>query len=382
MQRLRCIQIDPIRAVERTELLVLWSRLGSFNPSHLHELLFRDKSLFEDWAHCASIVHMDDYPLFLHGKRTFVEKVRQKRVRLQDWLADNPQLLHTVRSQLREQGPLATSDFVLDVPHVPWHSSGWSSGRSIPRILDHLFACGEVMVADRQGNRKVWDLTSRFLPCHADTRDIDAREVSRIGLQHAIKALGIATPTQIRNHFMRKAYPHAQPILQDLVEEGLLHPVRILLPEGIPTLSGTWYIHRDDIPRLAELDRTPAVGRTVLLSPFDNLICDRTRTRQLFGFNYTIEIYVPVKKRQYGYYVLPILSDDSFLGRMDARMDRKTASFHVQALYLEPGRAEDLHKAQELAVTIQDLAEFLGACHIRLGRRMPVAWRRSLARFL
>lgn len=379
MAHLRCIQIDPIRAVERTELLVLWSRIGSFHPGDLHELLFRDKVLFEDWAHCASIVHMEDYPLFLYGKRVFAEQVRQKRVRMQAWLTDNQALLQSMRTQLQQRGPLATSDFVVDVPHVPWQSSGWSSGRSIPRILDHLFACGEVMVADRQGNRKVWDLVTRFLPCTANRQELDAWTVSRIGLQYAIQALGVATPTQIRNHFMRRAYPHAQQVLSDLAREGMLQPVRILPANGAEALPGTWYVHQDDVPQLTALTQRDVAGRTVLLSPFDNLICDRARTRLLFDFDYTMEIYVPVRKRQYGYYVLPILTEDGFLGRMDTRMDRKTDSFQLQALYLESGRTDDLHKVPALAATIQDLARFLGARNIKLGRRMPVAWRQALA---
>ncbi len=379
MAHLRCIQIDPIRAVERTELLVLWSRIGTFQPAALRELLFRDKILFEDWAHCASIVHVEDYSLFLHGKRAFAEQVRQKPSRMSAWLAANQALLDTVRTQLQEQGPLATADFVLDVPHVPWHSRGWSSGRSVPRILDHLFACGEVMVAARQGNHKVWDLTSRFLPATADSSQLDAREVSRTGLQYAIKALGVATPVQIRNHFMRRAYPHARQVMQELVGEGILQPVRIRQPDGTEPLPRTWYMHKDDVPGLTALIQDGMAARTVLLSPFDNLICDRTRTRLLFDFDYKSEIYVPVKKRKYGYYVLPILADDRFLGRMDARMDRQAGVFRLQALYLEPGRTGDLHKAPELAAAIQDLARFLGARGIKLGRRMPIAWRQALA---
>ncbi len=382
MAQLRCIQIDPIQVVARTELLVLWSRIGMFAPVRLHELLFRDRILFEDWAHCASIVCMDDYPLFLYRKRLFKEQVRQKRVRLSTWLTDHPELLAAVRTQLQECGPTATADFVLDIPHVPWRTSGWSSGRSVSQLLQHLFACGEVMVVDRQGNRKVWDLTSRCLPHTTDTREMDAWEMSRIGLQHAIRALGVATPTQIRNHFMRRAYPHAAPVLQELETAGILQRVQIGRDAATRALPGTWYVHQDDISTLTSLARNEEAERIVFLSPFDNLICDRSRTRQLFDFDYTMEIYVPAAKRTYGYYVLPILVGTGFLGRMDARMDRTTASFHVQALYLEPARTHDLHLASALAAALQDLAQFLGAGRIRLGRRMPVAWRQALRRLL
>lgn len=377
-QALRCIQIDPIRAVERTELLVLWSRIGPFAPDALREIVFRDRRLFEDWAHCASIVLLEDYPLFLHRKQAFARNPQAHSARMQEWIGQNGPLLEHVRTELARRGPLATGDFDADgIPQVPWTSSGWTSGRSIPRILDYLFARGEVMVADRAGNRKCWHLTSACLPPGADTRTLEDAEVSRIGLQHSLRALGVATETHIRNHFMRRSYPQWRTILRGLQTEGTLVPVRIQT-DADTWLPGNWYVHAEDMSLLSELASAPDAEHTVLLSPFDNLICDRIRTRQLFDFDYTIEIYVPVKKRRYGYYVLPILANDRFLGRMDAHMDRKAETLQVRALYLESACRDNLERAEGLAHTLHSLAEFLGARRIGLGRRIPVAWRRTL----
>lgn len=378
---LRCIQIDPIRAVERTELLVLWSRIGLFDPADLRTLVFEDKALFEDWAHCASIVRMEDWPLFRRLKLDYVEQEARGASRLQRWAQGNAGLLDHVRGQLARRGPLPTGDIDADVPHEPWTSSGWTSGRSVTRILDYLFARGEVMVADRRGNRKCWQLTSDFLPAWADQRPMDPLEVSRIGLQGALRALGVATDVHIRHHFMRGLYPQMPRVMRELVEAERFLPVTVL-DAADQSLPGTWYVHASDLPVLEQLRDGDAPGRTVLLSPFDNLICNRQRTRLLFDFDYKIEIYVPVAKRIYGYYVLPILAGDRFLGRVDLHMDRDRASLNVQALYLEPDRKGDLHQAADLAASLRSLATFLQARRVSLGRRMPVAWRRALKTFL
>ncbi len=377
---LRCIQLDPIRAVERTELLVLWSRMGNFRAQDLYELAFTDKHLLEDWAHCASFVLMADRPLFSLAKSSYESYLKgagSYATRMRTWILQNQALLQQVKRDLKENGPLATGDFNPTVPHVPWVSSGWSSGRSIPRILEHLFDQGEVMVAGRESNRKYWGLTEDFLPPHADTTEFDSHRTSWEGLQMSLRALGVGTPRHIYNHFMRKAYPCWQPVLRELIAAGLHIPVKVRLPDG-NTLRGNWLVHQDDVEQVTTLESAIFEGRTVLLSPFDNLICDRQRTSLLFSFDYTIEIYIPIAKRKFGYYVLPILMNDVFLGRVDMHMNRQESQLHIQAVYLEEPWLPLTERASDLAATIQNLAAFLGARTIKLGRRMPKTWRRAL----
>ncbi len=377
---LRCIQLDPIRAVERTELLVLWSRLGNFQAQDLYDLAFTDKHLFEDWAHCASLVLMSDWPLFSLSKSSYKSHLKDassNATRMRTWVMQNQALLQQVKRDLKEKGPLATGDFNPNVAYVPWVSSGWSSGRSIPRILEHLFDQGEVMVAGREGNRKYWALTEDFLPPHADTTTFGEHRASWEGLQMSLRALGVGIPRHIYNHFMRKAYPCWQPVLRELTDAGLHIPVNVRNTDGT-LLKGDWFIHRDDMEHITSVDSATFEGRTVLLSPFDNLICDRQRTALLFNFDYTIEIYVPVAKRRYGYYVLPILMNDVFLGRVDLQMNRQESQLHIQALYLEEPWLPLTERASDLSATFQNLAAFLGARTIKLGRRMPNIWRKAL----
>ena len=378
LEALRCVQIDPIRAVERTELLVLWSRLGAFNPGLLNELLYTDRLFFENWAHCASICLMDDYPLFHHRMQAFAKTSETDGSRTAQWVQENGALLAQIRKEFRTRGPLASQDIMVDVPHVPWHSTGWTSGRSVPRMLDHLFFRGELMVAQRSGNRKVWHLTDEFLPPWTDRTPMAPDEFCRRAVQLALKALGTGTPRDIKHHFMRHAYPDLASILASLVAEKTILPVELVDAEN-RALPGAWMVHAEDAGMLQCLEADSNwEGRTVLLSPFDNLICDRRRNRPLFDFDFTIEIYVPVAKRRYGYYVLPILAGDSVLGRVDTEMNRQRNELHFRALFLEEGREQDLHLADSLARTMQDLGTFLGAKYVKLGRRMPVKWRQAL----
>jgi len=378
LEALRCIQIDPIRAVERTELLVLWSRLGNFNPVLLNELLYTDRLFFEDWAHCASICLMDDYPLFHHRMQAYAATSETDGSRTAEWVKQNGALLAQIREEFRTRGPLAAQDITVDVPHVPWHSTGWTSGRSVPRMLDHLFFRGELMVAQRSGNRKIWHLTDEFLPPWADRTPMTPAEFSRRAVPFALKALGTGTARDIKHHFMRHAYPELESVLASLVADGTILPVELVDSDN-NAVSGSWMVHVEDADLLQRLEvDSNWEGRTVLLSPFDNLICDRRRNLPLFGFDFTIEIYVPVAKRRYGYYVLPILAGDSVLGRVDTKMDRKRNELHFRALFLEEGRERDLHLAEDLVRTMQELGMFLGAQRIKLGRRMPIKWRQAL----
>ena len=378
LEALRCVQIDPIRAVERTELLVLWSRLGNFDPGQLNELLYTDRLLFENWAHCASICLMDDYPLFHHRMQGFAATSETDGSRTARWVKENGALLAQIRKEFRTRGPLASQDITVDVPHVPWHSTGWTSGRSVPRMLDHLFFRGELMVAQRSGNRKVWHLTEEFLPPWADRTPMDPDAFCHRAVQLALKALGTGTARDIRHHFMRHAYPDLESVLASLAAEGTILPVELADAEN-RAVPGSWMVHAEDAGMLQHLENDSNwQGRTMLLSPFDNLICDRRRNLPLFNFNFTIEIYVPAAKRRYGYYVLPILAGDSVLGRVDTEMDRKRNELHFRALFPEEGRERDLHLAEGLARTMQDLGTFLGAGSVKLGRRMPVKWRQAL----
>ena len=166
-QNLNCIQIDPIRAVERTQLLVLWSRLGAFDPELLDRLQQEERTIFEAWAHCASYVLTEDYPLFAQHMTEDQIGSGVWAGRIGAWMEANTALRQHILDRLEADGPLATSEFE-DVAAVPWESTGWNAGRNVTRMLEFLYHGGTIMAVGRQGNNKYWHLADRWLPAWVD----------------------------------------------------------------------------------------------------------------------------------------------------------------------------------------------------------------------
>lgn len=366
---LGCLQLDPINVVARSHQLVLFSRLGPFDLAHLDTLLWQERQLFEYWAHCASIVLTEDYPIF----NRFMRHPGWSD-RTQTWATQNKKLQQYVLGQIRRHGPLPSRHLEEDGIHpAAWVSTGWTSGRNISRMLDYLWISGKIMVAGREGIQKLWNLTERCLPDWTPRDKLTEREVVRRAAQRSIRALGLGTARHINYHFTRGSYPGLKNVLAELEAEGRIHRAQV---RGLP---GEWFIHDDDRPLLEQLSngQWSASGRTTLLSPFDNLICDRARTEQLFDFNFRVEIYVPKAKRQYGYYVLPILHDDRLIGRVDPALDRENERLTINAVYAEPGAPKS---GKAVAQAIEELASFLGASEIVYTDNVPEAWKRHLHR--
>jgi uncharacterized protein len=368
VRELGCLQLDPISVVDRTHRLVLWSRVGNFDQAELDRLMWQDRALFEYWAHCASIVPTDDYPIHNLMMRSYPSRDGVVAKRLKQWVADNDKLRRYILSTLRTQGPLPSRELTEEGQDPKaWVSRGWTSGRNVSRMLDYLWTRGEILVVGRSGGQKVWDLAARGLPEWTPRDRLTEREVVRRGAERSLRALGVGTARHIQLHFIRYRYPQLPAVLTELERAGRIVPVTL---EGS---KGTAYVHVDDLPLLNQLDDrwTP---RTVLLSPFDNLICDRQRTKQLFDFDYTIEIYTPPAKRKFGYYVLPILHGDQLIGRIDPAMDRATQTLTINSVHAEKHATRA--QARAVAAAIEELAAFLGARTIRYGRRRPALWKR------
>jgi uncharacterized protein YcaQ len=370
VRELGCLQLDPISVVDRTHRLVLWSRVGNFDQAELDRLMWQDRSLFEYWAHCASIVPTDDYPIHSLMMRNYPARDGVVAKRLKKWVADNDKLRRYILTTLRKQGPLPSRELTEEGQDPrAWVSRGWTSGRNVSRMLDYLWTRGEILVVGRSGGQKVWDLADRFLPDWTPRDRLTEREVVRRSAERSLRALGVGTLRHIQLHFIRYRYPELPAVLAELERAGRIVPVTL---EGS---KGTAYVHADDLPLLDQLDDLWS-PRTVLLSPFDNLICDRQRTRQLFDFDYTIEIYTPPAKRKYGYYVLPILHGAQLIGRIDPAMDRATQTLTINSVHAEPHATRA--QARAVATAIEDLAGFLGARDIRYGRRLASSWRSAL----
>ncbi len=371
LRQIRCLQIDPINVVARSPLLVLWSRLGQYAPEELSTLLWEDKSLFEFWAHAASIVLTEDFPLHKPYMLRFGTGDAKWAKRVRNWLEVNASFRQYILNELAARGPLLHTELENRIVE-PWPSSGWTNNRNVTIMLQFMWEQGEIMVSRRFGNgfglKKQWQLAERHLPRWEEHAVWPQEKVVYDAAQKSLRALGVGTAKHIKNHFIRGRYPGLDDVLTKLERDGRIHPIQI------NDLPGDWYIHTDALPLLAKLEAGDWQPRTTLLSPFDNLICDRDRTELLFDFYYRSEIYTPKAKRQYGYYVMPILHGEQLIGRIDPKLDRKTKTLHVYAVHTEPGAPMTADVGTAVARSIAALAQFLGASKIDYDKKMPVEW--------
>ena len=351
---LGCLQLDPTPAVARSHLLVVWSRVGRFDPDRLRRLQEEDHALFEHWAHEASLVLSEDLPVFRHRMCLAFTGDGTGPTRIRTWLEDNDSFRRAVLEELGQRGPLRTRDLQAHALR-PWLSGGWTNERNVSVLLEVLSARGEVLVSNRRGGVRWWDLAERCLPPGA----LEAAEVldepdytRRAGLR-SLRALGVATSKQIRAHFVRGRYPGLPAVLDGLVAAGSVVPATV---EG---LTGDWYVAAQDVDLDAPGGGHDGPTRTTLLSPFDNLICDRARAQALWDFRFRLEIYTPAAKRQWGYFVMPVLHGDRLVARADLAVDRKERVLQVKALHWEPGVGRRPGRA--VGDALDRLAAFAGA---------------------
>lgn len=355
-ERLGALQIDSVNVLVRAHYMPAFSRLGPFRLGHLDDLAYKRRSLFEYWGHQASLLPTSLYPLFRHGmdRRRNSAKDPTYRGRYARWAAANRSYVRSVLKQVAERGPLGASELTDPGERSgPWW--GWPRGKA---ALEWLFYIGNVTVAERRNWERLYDLSERVIPKKFFESRVSAEDAADQFLILAVGAMGVATADDLAWYFMQQGLAEARRRAEALAADGALQVVKI---EG-------WAK-----PAFAPLDLRIPKGISVrgLVSPFDSLVWDRKRTSRLFGFDYRIEIYVPAPKRKYGYYVLPFLLGDRFVGRVDLKADRASRTLLIPAVHLEDSvREGDVLEA--LADELRLAAEWLGLDSIRpTGERKP-----------
>lgn len=365
---LNCIQFDPLNVIARTQLLVLYSRLGAFDPAELDRALFEDRQLFHYWAHAASFVLTDDFPLYQRTMKSWPGN-SDWAVRVKKWMSDNDKLRRTILRGLKRNGTMLARDFD-DTGSVGWTSTGWTEGQQVTRMLDFLWIQGKVMIAGRQGIQRVWahadDWFPDWTPRHTVSKTAEVDNIT----SRSLRALGVATTKHVAHHFVTVPVAQTRTSLERLRKRGDIVDVEV---DGI---KGPWFMHRDDLHLIDEVKAGWRVPTTPL-SPFDNLIRDRQRTKVLFDLDFTIEIYVPAAKRRYGYYVLPIVDGDRIVALADPKLDRKSQLLTINALHATEGFETNTAVAKRVHQSLWKLGKWLGATDITYPKA-PSAWRKVL----
>jgi uncharacterized protein YcaQ len=307
--------------------------------------MWADRAMFEYWAH---IVPMADLPLHRISMRRYPHGDWKRHRYVREWLVANQAFVRYALRELRLHGPLRTRDFENRAAEG-WETGGWNDeGQNAAMLLDILWSKGEVMIVGRDGQQRLWDLASRWLPA------VRARPHARLAadlVERQVRARGITRLDRLGSLF-DGAMPGRDAAVERLQRTGMLVPLRV---ESYP---GRWYSHRD-------LLDTAFRGRTVALSPFDDLISDRTRTERLFDMYYRIEIYVPKAKR-WGYFVLPVLHGDRLVGRIDPVLDREGNVLRINAWQMQP--YTDAADREAMHEAVDELARWLRADGVSLPR--------------
>ncbi len=354
IQRMSLLQIDTINIVARSPYLVLFSRLGAYSPEWLDNALSNGE-LMEYWAHEACFLPRSDFALVRHRMRA-PDKMGWKYRK--EWMEQHAQEIKALTEHIQQNGPVRSADF----EHPRKGASGWWEWKPHKRHLEGLFTAGEVMVIARRNFQRVYDLTHRVMPHWDDERDMLSQSAAEaIMLENSARSLGIFRPQWLADYY-RLRQPALAPLLQEWQAQQRIIPVEV------ESLGAMW-LHSDLLPELElALAGKLTATHSAVLSPFDPVVWDRKRAEQFFDFSYRLECNTPAPKRQYGYFVLPLLHKGQLVGRMDAKMHRKAGELEIISLYLEERTRVNAGLEKGLHAAITEFAAWQGATRVRLGQ--------------
>jgi uncharacterized protein YcaQ len=336
INRLGYVQIDTIAAVKRSHHHTLWTRLSNYHEDLLNELQSKDRRIFEYWGHAMSYLPMSDYRYSLPRMRNFRNPTHK-------WIQQQSEkcahLIEPTLKRIREDGPLSAKDFAASSEKK---GGTWWDWKPAKFALELLYWRGDLMISERRNFQKIYDLTERVLPENIDTNMPHENELGQFFVRRALGALGIASEKEIQKFMQPDTARDSdfQAVGREILKKALnsLIDSREITPINISEFKDKiYYALTDAVVNIDQINRTKK--QIHFLSPFDNLIIQRERTKQFFDFDYALECYLPETKRRYGYFVFPMLWGENFVGRFDPKADRQKKSMIIHNLYFETSKS-------------------------------------------
>lgn len=347
IEHLAYIQIDTISAIQRAHHHTLWNRNPRYEAEQLTQLV-ADRMVFEYWSHAAAYLPMCDYRFSLPRKKAIASGEQRH------WYAPDKKLMNAVLKRISAEGPLMAKDF----EHSGKKLGEWTS-KPAKRALESLFMQGELMISSRVNFHKVYDLSERVLPPNINTTTPSPEEYARFLITRYLQANGLGQIAEI-GYLLKNIKPLLTATARDMCANGELLNINV---------AGSHYYAL--ATSLDLLNKPLARNKLAILSPFDNLLIQRKRMQALFDFDYLIECYVPEKKRQFGYFSLPILWNGQLVARMDCKADRRASHLHIHHLAVEASLKNIEDFSQALCKALPAFMKFNNCEHLSLHKTTP-----------
>ena len=355
IERIGFVQVDSVNTVERAHHMILHARNRTYRPAQLSQLLERDRAMFENWTHDASIIPTKFYPYWGPRFRRTAAYLRERwqKFRRPGFEKESDSVLNRIAAS----GPVMARELGGDAPK---QASGWWDWHPSKTALEYLWRTGTLAICRREGFQKVYNLAEKVIPAVHRTPELDETAAVDWACRSALERLGFGTPGEIAGYWESISNAEATAWCRANLGQDL-RQIEVGCVDGIKPRAA--YAFGDVVDRVATASNPLPILR--ILSPFDPMIRDRTRAKRLFGFDYRIEIFVPAAKRQYGYYVFPVLEGDRFVGRIDMKHRRQDdGALHITGLWPEPGIKFGKARMRALEAALEGMRRFCGAASV------------------
>ncbi|MEP3049358.1 MAG: crosslink repair DNA glycosylase YcaQ family protein [Roseibium sp.] len=348
------VQVDSINTVARAHHMILAARRPAYKEKNLKLLLERDRQLFEHWTHDASVVPTEFFP---HWRLRFKRDKENLVGPWRNWRQNGfEEKFDEVLKHISDHGSVTSKTVGKDEKRS---NGGWWDWHPSKTALEFLWRTGMISVSGRQGFHKVYDLTERVIPGEHLGKYFEDHETIEWAGQSALERLGFATSGEIAAFWDLITPAEAKDWCRIAFEAGRIIEADVEDTDG---RLRRVFVFPETLDSLASVPEPPS--RIRILSPFDPALRDRKRAERLFGFHYRIEVFVSEPKRQYGYYVFPVLEGDRLIGRIDMKAYRDKDRLHVKAFWPEPGVRVGKGRITKLETEVARNARFAGCTDV------------------